>query len=826
MLSFYLAEKEWIEMGGSFGSGGYRFDGDDMQDFEDDFTETDYGPYDDGGSYRDRGQGGSYYDDGFSDDFDDGERYDDDYNGSYDDGFSDDFDDDLSTGYDSRRSSRCGGYNDGFSDDFDDFDDYDDYDDYGRRADSRRRSPQGGYGDGFSDDFDDFDDRNDRGSSRYGRDPRNGRAERDGYQGINYDDFEDRGYYSGDARSLSGRRNVVPEQRRHETQSERYDRYAEELRKKKKRMGAPSGQTGDFYDYDTSADYDDDYDDSDHYYGRDRGPADRTPEPIPPIYAKYLGTGNGEGSYYEEHYGKTAKKNNSISLRSHRTRKRLKFMGITAACIAAVTLVAYYFTSVHIYNPVRVDNSIVNLQNSDTTKMLQGVIGNKLSDKTIKIVVNGETFKMNLGDYGFNYSSDADGSSKTSTAKDTDGKEVETTIVTYKNILYNQTKMEALLNSISDKYGTTMVKPSYTIEGDQLIIKAGSDGVGVDENSLMGEILERIRQGNYEDSLVEELVTTKTPDVDIDKIYKEVVCEAKDATSYVDENGETIFNSDVVGKKFNLEAARTEISNGGNTWNIKLKLTQPKVTLVELKAPYCPDLLSETTTSFDAGNKTRAANIKNAAKRINTFGSFEDGYVLQPGEIFSYNDTVGERTEANGFSVATVYTNTGTTNDVGGGICQVSSAIFSAAFKADLEITQRTNHMYKVHYWTTPGEDATVNWGTLDFKFQNSKSYPIKVKMIYKNSNSKYDGKATITCQIWGTDDGYRCEFDNKTIKMVRTTVVERKATATKPRGKIEWGDPGLTIEIWKVRYKDDKKISKELIWTSVYQPLATVKYV
>ena len=57
--------------------------------------------------------------------------------------------------------------------------------------------------------------------------------------------------------------------------------------------------------------------------------------------------------------------------------------------------------------------------------------------------------------------------------------------------------MEALLNSISDKYGTTMIKPSYTIEGDQLIIKAGSDGVGVDENSLMGEILERIKTGNY-----------------------------------------------------------------------------------------------------------------------------------------------------------------------------------------------------------------------------------------------------------------------------------------------------------------------------------------
>ena len=819
-------------MGGSFGDGGYRFDGDAPDVFEDDFAGTDYGGSYDSYDNMNTGAGkqnaaGGYYGDGFNDDFgSDTDGYDDGYNGSYNDGMSDDFDD----GYDSRGRGGYDDYDDGFDDDFSGgydsrghggYDDYDDGfdDDFSGGYDSRGR---GGYDDGFDDDF----------SSGYDSRGRGGYD--DDYVNVNYDDFEDRGYYSDQSRDNSpgGRRgrqasrNVVPDQRKHETQSERYDRYAEDARKKRKRMGAPTGKTGDFYDYDTSSDYGDDYDDADDYYGRDRGPADRTPEPIPPIYAKYLGTGNGEGSYYEEQYGKTAKKNNSVSLRQHRARKRLKFIGITAACIAVVSLAVYYFTSVHIYNPVRVDNSIVNIQTSETTKMLQSVIGNKLSDKTLKIVVNGEPFMLNLGEYGFNYSSDANGTEKEVTKKDLDGNDVKNTIVTYKNILYNQTKIETLLNGISDKYGTTMVKPSYVIEGDQLIIKAGSDGVGVDENSLLNEILERIKSGNYTDSLVEELVTTKAPDVNIDKIYKEVVCDVKDATSYVDENGTTIFNPDVVGKKFNLESARSTIESGGNTWTIKLKLTQPKVSLVELKAPYCPDLLSETTTAFSAENKTRAANIKNASRRINTYGSFEDGYILQPGEIFSYNDTVGERTEANGFSVATVYTNTGTTNDVGGGICQVSSAIFSAAFKADLEITQRTNHMYKVHYWTTPGEDATVNWGTLDFKFQNSKSYPVKIKMIYKNSNKKYDGKATITCQIWGTNDGYRCEFDNKTIKMVKTTVVERKATTGKPRGKIEWGDPGLTIEIWRVRYKDDKRISKELMWTSIYQPLATVKYV
>ncbi|MBQ4396255.1 MAG: VanW family protein [Clostridia bacterium] len=755
-------------MGGGFGSGGYRFDGDARDDelesgFEEDRFEDEYD--DDYDDYDDRRRD-DYDDDAFDDDFDDG------YFGRG--GLDDDFDDDFDDRYNRRGSSQRNRGRAASS----------------RREDSRRKTPV----------------------SR-----------------INYDDFEDKSYYRFD--DGSGRRasrNVVPDRpRREPVKRQEPELYDDNRRRKKRAEVKAQRKTDSYYDYepadtdwDDDAYYDDDgYFDDGGYNGRDRAPAARTPEAIPPIYAKYLGNGDG---YYEEHYGKTARKNNAVSLQTYRTRKRLKVLGIVTGCAAVVLLIAYYLAFIRIYRPVEIANSIVNLQTADATTMLRSVIGTQLSDKTLYMVVNGETFSMNLGEYGFNYSSDADGSTNTVSDIGEDGKEIKTTTATYGNISYNQTKLEELLNSISDKYGKTMVKPSYTIEGDQLVIKSGSDGIGIDEASLMKEVLERIKQGNYDERLMEEMVTTQAPEVDIDKIYKEVVCDVKDASSYVDENGETIYSSDVVGKKFNLEEARSTVAAGGNTWSIPLKLTQPKVTLVELKAPTCPDLLAETTTEFKATNKTRAANIKNAAKRINTYGSFEEGYVLQPLEIFSFNDTVGERTEANGFSIATVYTNTGTTNDVGGGICQVSSAIFSAAFKADLEITSRTNHMYKVHYWTTPGEDATVNWGTLDFKFQNNKTYPIKIKMIYQSKG----GKGTITCQIWGTNDGYRCEFDNKVVQMVKTPTVQKKAVTGKPRGTKEWGDPGLTVEIYRVRYKDDVKISKELYATSIYQPLPTVEYV
>ena len=150
-------------MGGSFGNGGYRFDGDAPQDFEDDFAGTDYGGnYDDFDGFDDRSAGGSgnaggYYgggmNDGFDDDFD---GYDNAYNGSYSDGMSDDFDDGFSPGGSSRGR---GGYDDGMSDDFDD-------------GFSPRR---GGYDDGFDD--------------GYGN-----------HSNVNYNDFEDRGYYGDDSR--------------------------------------------------------------------------------------------------------------------------------------------------------------------------------------------------------------------------------------------------------------------------------------------------------------------------------------------------------------------------------------------------------------------------------------------------------------------------------------------------------------------------------------------------------------------------------------------------------------------------------------------------
>lgn len=137
-----------------------------------------------------------------------------------------------------------------------------------------------------------------------------------------------------------------------------------------------------------------------------------------------------------------------------------------------------------------------------------------------------------------------------------------------------------------------------------------------------------------------------------------------------------------------------------------------------------PDLLA-CYSSWYEGTEERATNVRLAAEACN-------GVVLAPGETFSYNETLGERTEERGYKSAVQYAAGQITEGIGGGICQVSSTLYCAALYADLEITNRVNHSRRVEY-VPCGMDAAVSWGTLDFCFRNNTEYPIKIEAEYKD---------------------------------------------------------------------------------------------
>ncbi len=132
--------------------------------------------------------------------------------------------------------------------------------------------------------------------------------------------------------------------------------------------------------------------------------------------------------------------------------------------------------------------------------------------------------------------------------------------------------------------------------------------------------------------------------------------------------------------------------------------------------------ISRATTTLLDKSENRLKNIRLAAKSINA-------YILKPGEVFSFNQIVGKRTEERGYLPAATIINGEKKEDYGGGVCQLASTVYQAAEGAGLEIIERHNHQKDVGY-TAPGTDAAVNYGTLDMKFKNSTESSVMIAVL------------------------------------------------------------------------------------------------
>lgn len=160
------------------------------------------------------------------------------------------------------------------------------------------------------------------------------------------------------------------------------------------------------------------------------------------------------------------------------------------------------------------------------------------------------------------------------------------------------------------------------------------------------------------------------------------------------------------------------------TFETALRVVKPNITTAEIQA-YDPEPLGKFTTNFNRWQTNRVSNIRLAVAQLNN-------YMLKPGAVFSFNEIVGERTPERGYKEAGIIKEGKFDTGIGGGICQVSSTIFNAAcWQAHLPVVERHRHAVSVKY-VRPGHDATVNWGSYDFKFKNpyeDKTLVIKAKV-------------------------------------------------------------------------------------------------
>jgi len=282
----------------------------------------------------------------------------------------------------------------------------------------------------------------------------------------------------------------------------------------------------------------------------------------------------------------------------------------------------------------------------------------------------------------------------------------------------NSTLVRSKVQAVADEVKSQRKDSSYDLSDDKhaITIHVGTSARSLDVDSLCGSIETAVMMGDFSAISADYQEEAYAP-VDLSALHGKLCIDKADA--YYDKATKSVV-AEVVGYGFDAAAAQQQqaMAKEGTDLTITLQADQPEVTKASLEAKLFHDVLGSCDSPYPY-NPNRTNNLKLACQAIN-------GTILNPGETFSFNDTVGERTAAKGYTQAIVYVSGQSKPELGGGVCQVASTIYTSTLLADLDVVERAEHMFFVTY-VDPGMDATVYWGYLDYKFKNSTGYPLRI---------------------------------------------------------------------------------------------------
>ena len=319
----------------------------------------------------------------------------------------------------------------------------------------------------------------------------------------------------------------------------------------------------------------------------------------------------------------------------------------------------------------------------------------------------------------------------------------------------DQTVLNETVDRLSGELSQAAVDSSYTLTEDSIRLVKARDGRALDEDALRTALadISTYSENGYQVSISFDAVPAKV--LTAREIYDEAAAEVKNAG--YDAATDTI-TPERLGAEFDAAAAQKALDGAapGETVEIPAVIEHPKVTAEELKAVLFRDVLGEARTKV-GGTAARKSNVKLSASSINDL-------VLNTGDVFSYNESVGQRTAANGYQPAPAYVKGETVDEIGGGICQTSSTLYLACLRGNLEITERYAHRY-IPAYIAAGMDATVSWGGPDYKFTNNTDYPIKIVTEYKGDY--------VTVKLLGTNvTGITARMTNEKLSTTNFEVV------------------------------------------------------
>lgn len=374
-------------------------------------------------------------------------------------------------------------------------------------------------------------------------------------------------------------------------------------------------------------------------------------------------------------------------------------------------------------------------------------------------------------------------------------------------LTFDEDAIDALIAEHAENAHIDVIPSSVEVKEEEhyLEVQIGSTGVDIDQDLLHRAVMTALQNCEFDPISMEYVLTPYTA-LDLSKVYQELYTAVSDA--YYDAETHEIVEEQK-GYGFDLAAANQEIAmaKDGDVIRVDLEVIEPEVTKEHLESIYFSDVLSSFSTG-NLGSANRVNNISLACEAIN-------GTVLAPGEVFSYNDVVGQRTAEKGYQEAGAYANGQSVQELGGGICQVSSTLYNSVLYANLEIVSRTNHMFTVSY-VDLGMDATVSWSSPDFQFKNNTEYPIRVDAKVENYQ--------VVISIIGT------KTDNIKVEMsyeILSTIPYTTTTTSDPDKVNGTGRTGYNVVTYRhlINTETGEEISKTIEAYSNYSKTDIVVY-
>ncbi len=264
---------------------------------------------------------------------------------------------------------------------------------------------------------------------------------------------------------------------------------------------------------------------------------------------------------------------------------------------------------------------------------------------------------------------------------------------------------------------------------------------------------------------------------------------------------EFTFGDDHKGYKLDENALRKKIIDEVNAGNLKTDIWTV-LNIVDADGPSVRSKYKYVSTyeTWTIDNEKRNKNVALACKGLN-------GYIVRPGQEFSFNKVLGERTEERGYDYATAYLEGQVIEELGGGICQVSTTLYNAVFAAGLTTTYRKSHTF-VPTYITPGLDATVSFNGPDYRFINTSNYSVGIKAQFSKNKVKVDIFAVPMIR-----DGY-------TQNLVSTKIqdIDMPSISIINEGKATKGTMGSEWQVFKVVKNGDKEVERVFDHQTIYQ--------